>query len=271
MFLGMRFLAQDLSFLLGYTEVWFLSPISPWWGFGAWCRRCCSDGRAAEEVGPQHWACTSVGTQPAFLEKTSDFLIPPWGGQRLRTRWQAGNAPRTQSGSVWGAQSQALEMVWMGTGGSLGQVCSAAASSRAGSLQAPAGAQPSPLRASAAGSRGFIFSPASTCSVPLKTICCLQWGWFVGFESTKQNPSHFFHFLAANREVFHVHLLPSAPMCSPHPPVSILDEMFWAGSDPSLSFVLQSGQSAGMPGSDSDTDWGCSQGCPSPVGGVPDV
>lgn len=34
MFLGVMFLAQDLSFLLGYAVVWFLNPVWSWtpWG-----------------------------------------------------------------------------------------------------------------------------------------------------------------------------------------------------------------------------------------------
>lgn len=58
-------------------------------------------------------------------------------------------------------------------------------------------------------------------------------------QQSKAPPRPVFNFLAANQDVFHAHLRPS-----------VLDEKFWAGSDPSLGFLLQSGQNTRMLGGD---------------------
>lgn len=76
--------------------------------------------------------------------------------------------------------------MWIGTGKwsrrSPGQVGSDPASSHIGSVRAPAGAQP--FTCERCWEPWVYFQPLLR---PLKTICCLRRGWFVGFESTKLN------------------------------------------------------------------------------------
>jgi len=154
------------------------------------------------------------------------------------------------------------------SGRSLGQVCSDDTSSHVGILRVPARARPSPLRVSAAGCGGFIFSPASTCSIPCETICCLQLGWSVGFESTKQPPIPKFSFWLQTGLFFMLVFCLLPPCLLP-----ALPQVFWMRSF-ERGLILPSASSFNpgrIPECWEGTRWdvtrGCSQGCPGPSAG----
>lgn len=168
--------------------------------------------------------------------------------------------------------------MWIGkgrwSGRSPGQVCSDAASSHVNSLRAPAGAQPSPLRASAPGSSGFIFSPVSTCS-PTKPSAAASRAGFVGFDFTKQTPTPPFQpppdlpFFGCKPGCFSR----SSYVSSPHVISPPSQRVFWMrsfGLDPifPMASCFKPGRALGCrEGICSSVTRGCSQGYPSPFGG----